>query len=50
MKKLEQKMRTYRLPMTTTSEDLGCNWSTVIDFGNRVLLTGYYYMPKGNSY
>ena len=50
MTNLEKNARTYRLPMTTTSENLGCSWSTVIDFGNRVLLAGYYYMPKANSY
>ena len=50
MKNLNEKMRTYRLPGTTTSEDLGCRWSTVVDFGNKVLLAGYYYTPKGNSY
>lgn len=50
MTNLEKKARTYRLPETTTSEDIGCGWSTVIDFGSRVLVAGYYYMPKGNSY
>lgn len=50
MTNLEKNARTYRLPETTTSENLECSWSTVIDFGNRVLLAGYYYMPKGNSY
>ena len=51
MKSLKEKMRTYRLPETTTSEDLGCSWSTVVDFGNRVLLAGYFYSgPKANDY
>ena len=51
MKSLSEKMRTYRLPETTTSENLGCAWSTVVDFGNRVLLAGYFYSgPKANSY
>ena len=50
MTSLEKKARTYRLPETTTSEDLGCSWSTVIDFGNKVLLSGYYYMPDGKCY
>lgn len=51
MKNLEKKANTYRLPMATTSEDLGCSWSTVIDFGNKVLVAGYYYSgPKANAY
>ena len=48
---LEKKANTYRLPKTTTSEDLGCGWSTLIDFGNKVLVAGHYYSgPKTNSY
>ena len=51
MTNLEKKAKTYRLPMTSTSENLGCSWSTVIDFGNKVLLSGYYYSgPKANAY
>ena len=51
MKSLNNKMRIYRLPETTTSEELGCSWSTVIDFGNKVLLAGYFYSgPKANDY
>ena len=51
MTNLEKKANTYRLPMTTTSEDLGCRWSTVIDFGNKVLVAGYFYSgPKANAY
>ena len=40
---MNAKATTYRLPTTTTSEDLGCKWETVINFGNKVLLAGYYY-------
>lgn len=43
MTNLEKKASTYRLPTSTTSEDLGCRWETVINFGNKVLLAGYYY-------
>ena len=50
MTNLEKKANTYRLPKTTTSEDLECRWSKVVDFGNKVLLSGYFFMPKGNSY
>lgn len=41
----------YRLPETTTPEELECNWRTVLNFGNHVLLAGYYYAgPNKNSY
>jgi hypothetical protein len=51
MKNLEQKARTYRLPETTTPEDLGCSWSCTVYFGNKVLLAGYYYSGRNaNSY
>ena len=41
--------RKYRLPEETTSEMLQERWSTVIEFGNKVLLAGYYY-SNGNSW
>ena len=48
---MKNLMRTYRLPETTTPEDLGCNWSTTLNFGNHVLLAGYYYAGHNkNSY
>ena len=48
MKNLANK---YRLPETTTQEQLEECWSTVINFGNKVLLAGYYYNGKyENSY
>jgi len=50
MKSLNEKAREYRLPENTTSEDLGSSWSTVIDFGNKVLLAGYYYEYKKPCY
>ena len=51
MKKLEKLARTFRLPETTTPENLACNWSTTLNFGNRVLLAGYYYNGcNQNSY
>ena len=41
----------YRLPETTTSENLECRWSCVLNFGSKVLLAGYYYAgPHSNSY
>lgn len=43
---INDAMRTYRLPNPTTPEDLECRWSKVLNFGNRVLLAGYYYNGK----
>lgn len=43
---INEGMRTYRLPNPTTSEDLGCRWSHVLNFGDRVLLAGHYYNGK----
>ena len=41
----------YRLPETTTQEALEGSWSTVINFGKKVLLAGYYYNGRNaNSY
>lgn len=40
---IEKAMRTYRLPNPTTSEDLESRWSKVLNFGDKVLLAGYYY-------
>jgi len=47
MKSLKEKAKTYRVPEKTTAENLGCNWETVINFGDKVLLAGYYYQGKG---
>ena len=39
--------RKYRLPETTTTEDLECRWSCTLNFGSRILLAGYYYNGAG---
>ena len=39
--------RTYRLPNSTTPEDLECRWSKILNFGDKVLLAGYYYNGAG---
>ena len=46
---MTNKAKTYRLPETTTPEDLACNWSTTLDFGNKVLLAGHYYSGRGQN-
>ena len=43
---INEGMRTYRLPNPTTPEDLETRWSKVLNFGDRVLLAGYYYSGK----
>ena len=43
---INEAMRTYRLPSTTTPEELECHWSKVLTFGNKVLLAGHFYNGK----
>ena len=47
MKSLKEKATAYRVPEKTTAEELGCNWETVINFGDKVILAGYFYQGKG---
>ena len=46
---MTNRAKTYRLPETTTPEDLACNWSTTLDFGSKVLLAGHYYSGRGQN-
>ena len=48
--KNENLKNRYRLPETTTPEDLGCNWSTILNFGNHVILAGFYFANGRNNY
>lgn len=41
--KINEAMRKYRLPNPTTPEDLECRGSKVLNFGDKVLLAGYYF-------
>ena len=41
--KMKNRAREYRLQETTTPENLAESWSCTLNFGNRVLLAGYYY-------
>lgn len=43
---INEAMRTYRLPNPTTPEDLECRWSKILNFGDKVLLAGYYWGGK----
>ena len=41
MTNLEKAARTYRLPETTTPENLACRWTCNVNFGKRFLVAGY---------
>ena len=45
--KINDAMRTYRLPNSTTPEDLETRWSKLLTFGDKVVIAGYYYNGKG---
>ena len=40
---INEAMRTYRLPSTTTPEELESRWSKVLTFGDKILLAGFFY-------
>ena len=46
---MKNNARTFRLPETTTPESLGCDWSTTLNFGDKILLAGYYYNGRGRN-
>ena len=46
---MKNLMKAYRLPETTTQENLEMNWSTVLKFGNHILLSGYLYQGPGKD-
>ena len=52
--KTAAKADTYRLPTATTPENLEMrlmnNCGTILTFGDRVLVAGYYYNPNGRCY
>ena len=50
MTNLEKAAHAYRLPETTTPEELACHWSCTVNFGTRVLLAGYYHAYKAPCY
>ena len=49
---INEGMQMLRLPNPTTPEDLECRWSKILNFGDKVLLAGYYYngMNKPSSF
>ena len=40
---INDAMRTLQTTEPTTPENLECRWSKVLNFGDKVLLAGYYY-------
>ena len=40
---IKEGSNTYRLPLTTTQENLEGMWSTVLAFGDRIIMAGYYW-------
>ena len=44
---ITEAMKTYRLPNPTTQEDLETRWSKVLNFGDKVLVAGYYWNGPG---
>lgn len=47
---MDDSTKKFGLPNPSTQEDLECRWSTVLKFGDRVLLAGYYYNGENPSY
>ena len=43
MSKMTERARAYRLPNSTTPEDLECRWSKTLRFGDKVILAGHYW-------
>ena len=44
---ITEAIKTYRLPNPTTQEDLETRWSKVLNFGDKVLVAGYYWNGPG---
>ena len=40
---IKEAVSTYRLPNTTTPEELECRWSKLLTFGNKVVIAGYFF-------
>lgn len=40
---INEAIRTFRLPNPTTPENLKCRWIKTLQFGDKILMAGYYY-------
>ena len=43
---IHEAMKTYRLQNPTTQEDLECYWNKVLNFGDKILIAGIFYMGQ----
>ena len=50
MSKMVELAWKYRLPTKSTPEDLASSWKTVLKYGDRILLAGYWHNPDGKSW
>ena len=44
---ISNAIKIYKLPKTTTPENLELRWNKILNYGNRVLLAGHYYSGAG---
>lgn len=44
---LNERARELRLPNPATPEDLECRWSKLLNYGDKVIIAGYYYQGMG---
>lgn len=44
---INEAMETYKLPNPATQEDLEQRWSTVLNFGDKILVSGYFWNGPG---
>ena len=47
--KMNEAVKKHRLPNPTTPENLECIWRKTLNFGDKVVLAGYYYNGKSRS-
>lgn len=50
MSKMVEMAWKYRLPTKSTPEYLAISWNTVLKYGDRILLAGYWHNPDGKSW
>lgn len=46
--KINEAIEAYRIPAHSTQEDLEMHWSTVLNYGDKVLMAGYFYNGKNH--
>lgn len=45
--KINEAIAKYKLPDHTTPEDLECSWSTLLRYGDKIVIAGYYHNGLG---